>query len=198
MLSIAPQFQDVQPQHYYMPFRSAASHSNSHLQYQQPQYQSPSQPQSQAQYQYQLSQQQQHYTTDLPPSTYYNLSIMGSPTAVGMSGGFNSSNCSSRTASQSHSQPTQQQQQQQQHSQDASVNQALEIARESPDGANDPTISRILEAALSQIWNKVEAQPDDYVMTRDEFAVFNFFQHRFTGNRTAMSARRRFWEKSCA
>ncbi|CAM1500894.1 Fc.00g100560.m01.CDS01 [Cosmosporella sp. VM-42] len=78
--------------------------------------------------------------------------------------------------------------------QDASVAQALEIARESPDGASDPTISKILESALSQIWGKVQAQPDAYIMTRDEFAVFNFFQHRFTGDKTAVSARKRYWD----
>jgi hypothetical protein len=85
----------------------------------------------------------------------------------------------------------------QQH-QDAAVSQALEIARESPDGAQDPTVSKILEQALSSIWAKVEAQPTSYVMTRDEFAVFNFFQHRFIGNQTAVLARRRYWDETHA
>ncbi|KAJ4265419.1 hypothetical protein NW762_004707 [Fusarium torreyae] len=82
--------------------------------------------------------------------------------------------------------------------QDASVAQALEIARESPDGSSDPTISKILEAALARIWSKVQNQPDSYVMTRDEFAVFNFFQHRFTGDKTAVSARKRYWDNTHA
>jgi hypothetical protein len=81
---------------------------------------------------------------------------------------------------------------------DATVAQALEIARESPDGASDPTISGILEAAISQIWTKVQAQPDCYIMTRDEFAVFNFFQHRFEGNKMAVAARRRYWDNARA
>ncbi|CRK28477.1 hypothetical protein BN1708_004670 [Verticillium longisporum] len=51
----------------------------------------------------------------------------------------------------------------------ATVAQALEVARESPDGASDSTIS-------------------------DEFAVFNYFQHRFVGNRTATEARSRYWD----
>lgn len=79
-------------------------------------------------------------------------------------------------------------------SQDAAVAQALEIARESPDGASDPTVSKILENALSQIWGKVQAQPSSYVMTRDEFAVFNFFQHRFIGDKDAVAARKRYWD----
>ncbi|PHH71138.1 hypothetical protein CDD83_5265 [Cordyceps sp. RAO-2017] len=69
--------------------------------------------------------------------------------------------------------------------QEAAVAQALEIARESPDGASDPTVSKILEHALAHAWGKVKAQPESYVMTRDEFAVFNFFQHRFVGDSTA-------------
>ncbi|WQF88615.1 hypothetical protein CDEST_13629 [Colletotrichum destructivum] len=80
----------------------------------------------------------------------------------------------------------------------ASVAQALEIARESPDGASDPTVSSILESAISQIWAKVTAQPESYVMNRDEFAVFNYFQHRFTGNKIAMAARKRYWDNARA
>ncbi|KAI1498091.1 hypothetical protein F5X99DRAFT_342441 [Biscogniauxia marginata] len=75
----------------------------------------------------------------------------------------------------------------------AEVAQALEIARESPDGARDPIISQILETYLSKVWGRVQAQPD-YVMSRDEFAVFNFFQHRFEGNEMAITARKRYWD----
>ncbi|KAM0333086.1 hypothetical protein ACHAQA_001744 [Verticillium albo-atrum] len=76
----------------------------------------------------------------------------------------------------------------------AGVAQALEIARESPDGASDATVSNILETALEQIWSKISAQPGSYIMSRDEFAVFNYFQHRFVGNRTATDARSRYWD----
>ncbi|KAM0287510.1 hypothetical protein ACHAQH_000464 [Verticillium albo-atrum] len=76
----------------------------------------------------------------------------------------------------------------------ASVAQALEIARESPDGASDATVSNILETALELTWSKITAQPTSYVMSRDEFAVFNYFQHRFVGNRTATEARSRYWD----
>jgi hypothetical protein len=79
--------------------------------------------------------------------------------------------------------------------QDATVAQALEIARESPDGAQDPTVSKILEQALASIWAKIQAEPGSYAMTRDEFAVFNFFQYRFAGNRTAIMARKRYWDQ---
>ncbi|KAF5703806.1 hypothetical protein FMUND_12822 [Fusarium mundagurra] len=81
---------------------------------------------------------------------------------------------------------------------DSSVAQALEIARESPDGSSDPTISKILEAAITRIWAKVERHPNSYVMTRDEFAVFNFFQYRFTDNEKAVNARKRYWDNTHA
>ncbi len=73
------------------------------------------------------------------------------------------------------------------------VSQALEIARDTPEGAQDPTIVDILETALTAIWRKIEAQPASYVMTRDEFAVFNYFQGRFAGQQLAAAARKRYW-----
>lgn len=76
------------------------------------------------------------------------------------------------------------------------VAQALEIARESPDGAMDPTVSSILENAIAQIWSKVQSHPDSYVMSRDEFAVFNYFQHRFHGDKAADAARSRYWSNT--
>ncbi|KAF4820450.1 hypothetical protein CGCSCA5_v003661 [Colletotrichum siamense] len=74
------------------------------------------------------------------------------------------------------------------------VLQALEIARDSPHGASDPTIVSILETAIGQVWAKVSTEPDSYILGRDEFAVFNYFQHRFTGNKIAMAARLRYWK----
>lgn len=76
----------------------------------------------------------------------------------------------------------------------ASVNQALEVARDSPEGASDPSIFKILDEAVSDIWVKIQTKPDSYVMTRDEFAVFNYFQARFHDNKIAMDAKKRFWD----
>ncbi|KAE9377814.1 hypothetical protein N431DRAFT_434975 [Stipitochalara longipes BDJ] len=75
------------------------------------------------------------------------------------------------------------------------VAQALEIARDSPEGARDPTVVNILETALTDIWRKIEAHPTSYVMTRDEFAVFNYFQDRFAGQELAAAARKRYWDR---
>lgn len=78
------------------------------------------------------------------------------------------------------------------------VAEALEVARDSPDGAQDPIVCGILESALSQTWERVLANPEGYVMTPGEFAVFNFYQHRFVGNKLAIAARRRFWDNTHA
>ncbi|KAK3370316.1 hypothetical protein B0H63DRAFT_528041 [Podospora didyma] len=74
------------------------------------------------------------------------------------------------------------------------VMQALDMARDDEEAECNAKINAILNTALGQIWAKVEAHPDSYMMTRDEFAVFNFFQSRFVGNPVAIAARRRFWD----
>ncbi|RCI08437.1 hypothetical protein L249_8798 [Ophiocordyceps polyrhachis-furcata BCC 54312] len=79
-------------------------------------------------------------------------------------------------------------------SQEAVVAQALMLARDSPDGAEDPVVCEILNSALKRTWDKVQEAPRTYVMTRNEFAVFNYFQHRFVGNTMAVAARKRFWD----
>ncbi len=74
------------------------------------------------------------------------------------------------------------------------IAQALEIARDSEEGASDSTVINILEIAVGAIWARIEAQPTSYVMTKDEFAVFNYFQCRFTGH-VAREARKRYWDQ---
>lgn len=77
---------------------------------------------------------------------------------------------------------------------DPSVMQALDFARESEEGASDPKVNMILEGAIARIWGKILACPDSYLMTRDQFSVFNYFQARFKGDRIAMDAKRRYWD----
>ncbi|KID81865.1 hypothetical protein MGU_10814 [Metarhizium guizhouense ARSEF 977] len=84
------------------------------------------------------------------------------------------------------------------YSQEASAAQALEIARENIDGASGSSVAKILENALSQIWGKIQDQPSSYIMTRHEFSIFNFFQHRFIGVNDAVEARKRYWDNYCA
>jgi hypothetical protein len=73
------------------------------------------------------------------------------------------------------------------------VRRALDRARNSDDGRVDPQISTILETAIGELWRKIQAQPDSYVLSRDEFALFNYFRERFRGSPIAQRAVERFW-----
>ncbi|EER37689.1 conserved hypothetical protein [Histoplasma capsulatum H143] len=69
---------------------------------------------------------------------------------------------------------------------------ALEEARNSEDGSIDPRMTSILETAIGEVWRKVQADPDTYILTRDEFALFNYFLDRFRGP-VAQRAVERYW-----
>jgi len=76
---------------------------------------------------------------------------------------------------------------------------ALEIVRESPDAYQDRTLKKILDDAIRLIWRKIQAKPDSYIMTADEFSVFNFFQHLFRDEDReplARAARARYWDNA--
>jgi hypothetical protein len=73
------------------------------------------------------------------------------------------------------------------------IQRALDIARNS-EGVVDPTISSYLERALRDVWTRLEAAPESYILTKDEFALFNFFRHRFTTSNVAQGAVQRFWD----
>ncbi|KAL1853881.1 hypothetical protein Plec18170_005273 [Paecilomyces lecythidis] len=70
---------------------------------------------------------------------------------------------------------------------------ALEEARNSEDGQINPQTTSILETAISQLWRRIQAQPDNYILDRDEFALFNYFRERFRGSTVAQRAVERFW-----
>lgn len=72
---------------------------------------------------------------------------------------------------------------------------ALEKVRDCGAGPVDPNDWGILEDALGEIWRKINEIPS-YIMTRNEFSLFNHFQGRFTGNTVARAARARYWDKT--
>ena len=74
------------------------------------------------------------------------------------------------------------------------VLQALEIARDNPEAASQGVIRDLLESTLASIWSRILADKSRYVMSRDEFAIFNFYQDRFRNNPIATTARRRYWD----
>ncbi|KAJ5909159.1 hypothetical protein N7495_001841 [Penicillium taxi] len=75
----------------------------------------------------------------------------------------------------------------------ATIQQALECARNSEDGTVDPQTSAILEAAITDLWNRIQDQPDTYILSWDEFPLFNYFMERFRGRDVAQRAVARFW-----
>lgn len=69
---------------------------------------------------------------------------------------------------------------------------ALDLARNA-EGDLDPSVNQYLEDALNDIWSNINAQPDSYVLSKDEFAVFNFYAQRFEGQQIAQQAIERYW-----
>ncbi|CAP92851.1 hypothetical protein E8E15_001716 [Penicillium rubens] len=74
------------------------------------------------------------------------------------------------------------------------IRQALEHARECEDGPVNAQSAAVLEAAITELWNRIQAQPESYVLTPDEFALFNYFlATRYRGSTVAQRAVARFW-----
>lgn len=77
---------------------------------------------------------------------------------------------------------------------EVTLRQALHIAQNSQNGQIDPQILQILERALARIWSNIQAQPNTYVMSALEFAVFNRYRARSElQNETARKAVSRYW-----
>ncbi|KAI6829352.1 hypothetical protein KC332_g6889 [Hortaea werneckii] len=74
---------------------------------------------------------------------------------------------------------------------------AIDIARNT-EGDLDPNVNEYLEKAVSDIWGRIQMQPDSYVLTKDEFAVFNFYIRRFEGLAQAQQAVARYWQQASA
>lgn len=69
---------------------------------------------------------------------------------------------------------------------------AIDIARNT-EGDLDPVVSAYLEAAVTDIWARINNDSTSYTMTKDEFAVFNFYRTRFQDDDVAEQAVARFW-----
>ena len=71
---------------------------------------------------------------------------------------------------------------------------AIDIARNT-EGALDPNVNAYLEAAIRDIWARIEANPTTYILTRDEFPVFNYYRQRFDTT-IAEQAVDRYWRNT--
>ncbi|KAJ5404487.1 hypothetical protein N7509_004358 [Penicillium cosmopolitanum] len=51
----------------------------------------------------------------------------------------------------------------------------------------------ILEGPMTQLWTRIQHDPDNYVLTSEEFALFNVFLERYRGSTVAQRTVARFW-----
>lgn len=70
---------------------------------------------------------------------------------------------------------------------------ALEIAKNCEDGSVPPSVTAVLERAVSDLWRRIQTQPTTYVMNKEEFVVFNYYRSRFANVAIAQQAVARFW-----
>lgn len=70
---------------------------------------------------------------------------------------------------------------------------ALEIAKNCEDGSVPPSVTQVLERAIYELWQRIQAQPTSYVMNKEEFIVFNYYRSRFANSAAAQQAVARFW-----
>ncbi|KAM0722932.1 hypothetical protein Q7P37_001130 [Cladosporium fusiforme] len=71
---------------------------------------------------------------------------------------------------------------------------AIDIARNA-EGDLDPSVTTFLEEAITEISEKLDSDPDSYILSKDEFAVFNYYRHRFSGD-VAERAVDRYWRST--
>ena len=80
----------------------------------------------------------------------------------------------------------------------AVVAQALRRVRDSEPGQAPQDALNIIEKAIGELWQRIRARPDSYIMTRSEFALFNYFRARYSQGANDSIARRaitRYWDQ---
>ncbi|KAL9630372.1 MAG: hypothetical protein Q9164_006452 [Protoblastenia rupestris] len=76
------------------------------------------------------------------------------------------------------------------------VSESLILARESAEVFDE--VLATLEGALQHVSRRIEAQPETYIMSVEEYSVLNYFQDRWKHNRLFGQAIFRFWKKLTA
>ncbi|KAG9947183.1 hypothetical protein KCU85_g5982, partial [Aureobasidium melanogenum] len=72
------------------------------------------------------------------------------------------------------------------------IQRALDIARNT-EGDLDYSVAKYLEEQLAEVWGRLESRPNSYVLSKDEFAIFNYFVGRYCDSEVAEKAIARFW-----
>ncbi|CAI6338184.1 unnamed protein product [Periconia digitata] len=70
---------------------------------------------------------------------------------------------------------------------------AVRIAQNSESGV-DQRLANYLERKLAEVWAKLQAQPNSYILPPDEFALINYYRSRFGNNDIITKSIKRFWD----
>lgn len=71
--------------------------------------------------------------------------------------------------------------------------QAVHLAQNSPSGV-DQRLAAHLDRKVNEVYAKIKAQPNSYVLPSDEFALINYYRSRFGDSDLIKSATKRFWD----
>ena len=70
------------------------------------------------------------------------------------------------------------------------------MVQDNPTGTVSRSVMDTLRARFHEIWKKIMAAPNSYVMKRLEYAVFNLFSAEIPDARIGERARRRYWDNA--
>ena len=76
---------------------------------------------------------------------------------------------------------------------DITISRALELVRTTEMANVPPAAVVALDEAITALWSRIQANPNTYVMSKEEFGVFNYFRTRFIDSDVAKSAVARYW-----
>jgi hypothetical protein len=83
----------------------------------------------------------------------------------------------------------------------SSVLQALELVRSTEPENAPPDAIAVIEAAIDELWTRIRASRDTYIMKAGEFALFNYYRGRYSCGQDQVIAQRavaRFWNNHTA
>jgi hypothetical protein len=73
------------------------------------------------------------------------------------------------------------------------IEQATQMFKDNPNGANITQAKAVLSQEMARIWREIQRKPNSYVMSKQEFSVFNCFRNEYN-NPTAQQAVQRYWD----
>ena len=75
------------------------------------------------------------------------------------------------------------------------VPEALNIVNQHQHDGIEPAVTSFLARKADEIWQRIQAQPSTYILTREEFTVYAYCREAFGNNEVIQQAIRRFWDQ---